>query len=101
MLFVFNVPYDLLSEEVGADGRQPVDTGPVVLSCTRLLHKISHKRPENTTHTVDFTKYYKLNSQKGIKVLFISTHQEDKARQEYDLDRFLTFYTSNFYINTS
>lgn len=47
MLFVFNVPY----EEVRADGGQPVDTGPVVLSCTRLLHKISHKRPEEKQNT--------------------------------------------------
>lgn len=92
MLFVFNVPCDLLSEEVGADGRQPVDAGAVVLSLTRLLQKISHKRPEeNATHS----RFHK------ILQIKLTENQENKARQEYDLDRFLTFYTWNFYINTS
>lgn len=75
MCVVLNVPYDLLSEEVGADGSQPVDAGCVcALSCTTFLHRISHKRPEEN-RTADLTKYYKLNAQKGIDVL-ISTRQE-------------------------
>lgn len=70
--FFLNIPYDLLSEEVGLDSMQPGEDEAVTLLWSRLLHQINHKCPtEKISQRVFFTKYFKINWQQGIDVLFM------------------------------